>query len=161
MKKILMTMMMTVLIAGGVFAQDKPAPDLSLKDLNGKTVTLSKLKGKVVFLNFFATWCPPCREEMPSIEKLFKTVKNKSFVLLAVSVDKIEESRLKEFVKDGGYTFPVLSDKESVSARAYGISSIPATYLIDKKGNIVKKIIGSRDWASQDAIKMINDELKK
>ena len=133
--------------------QKKTAFNFELKDLSGNKVKLSDYKGKVIFLNFFASWCPPCREEMPSIQRLYeKTRSLKSFKLITVSVDSIENDA-RSFIKDGGYTFPVLLDTSSTVSDIYGIRGIPATFIIDKKGRIIDMVVGGRDWASEEMIR--------
>ena len=125
-------------------AINKPAIDFALKDLQGRTVKLSDQKGKVVFLNFWATWCPPCREEMPSIERLHDRVNGKDFIILAVSLD---QSDIRSFVQKGNYTFKILLDPKGDIGRQYGVTGIPTTFIIDKNGIIKQKAVGSRDWS--------------
>jgi peroxiredoxin len=128
------------------------AYDFSLPNVAGKQVKLSSFKGKVVFLNFWASWCPPCREEMPSIENLFKKMKGKNFQILAVSLDEGGADVVKRFVSKNRYTFPILLDPDNKAAGKYGIYSIPATYIIDKQGYIIDYYVGSRDWSEDAAI---------
>lgn len=136
--------------------QNRPALNFELKDLSGKSVKLSDYKGKVVFLNFFASWCPPCREEMPSIQRLYeKTLSLKGFKLITVSVDTVENDA-RSFIKNGKYTFPVLLDGSPV-ADNYGIRGIPTTYVIDKKGKIVDMVVGGNDWADPKFIATIKE----
>ncbi|TGB04658.1 peroxiredoxin family protein [Halobacillus salinus] len=122
------------------------APDFTLETLSGQTVTLSELKGQKVFLNFWATWCPPCKEEMPEMEK-FQQEYGDEVTVLAINgtageqgmerADKIEN--VKQFVQDGGFTFPVLLDMElSVTSEQYQVISIPTTYFIGTDGVIQK-----------------------
>ncbi|MFA5104672.1 MAG: TlpA disulfide reductase family protein [Candidatus Margulisiibacteriota bacterium] len=126
--------------------------DFYLNDLDGIYTRLSEYKGKVIFLNFFATWCPPCRNEMPSMQKLHETLKGPNFEMIAVSVDRGGMERVKDFIEKNGYTFKVLLDSDGSAARKYSVSSIPSTFIIDKNGNIVSHVIGERDWASSAAI---------
>jgi len=123
---------------------DKTAVDFALKELNGQTVRLSDQKGKVVFLNFWATWCPPCREEMPSIQRLHQRLGNTDFIILAVSLD---QGDIRSFVKKGNYSFKILLDPKGEIGRKYGVTGIPTTYIIDKNGAIRQKAVGSRDWS--------------
>ncbi|MEK7376790.1 MAG: TlpA disulfide reductase family protein [Candidatus Margulisiibacteriota bacterium] len=133
--------------------RNKTAFNFELKDLSGKAVKLSDYKGKFIFLNFFASWCPPCREEMPSIQRLYeKTLSWKGFKLIVVSVDAIENDA-RAFIKNGKYTFPVLLDSGSKAADNYGIRGIPATFIINKKGKIVDTAVGGRDWANDEMIR--------
>ena len=147
-------------IAGALDKGNKAA-DFSLKDLSGKTVKLSDYKGKVVLLNFWASWCPPCREEMPSIQKLYARMKGKKFSILAVSVDRGGENSVRRFIKEAGYEFKILLDPEGEAASRYSVGGIPATFIIDKKGEIVDKIIGAYQWDDEGVIKKINDLSQK
>ena len=134
--------------------QNRTVLDFELRDLSGKKVRLSDFRGKVVFLNFFATWCPPCREEMPSIQRLYeKTGQWKAFKLITVSVDRIENDA-RAFLEKGKYTFPVLLDGSGV-ADNYGIRGIPTTYIIDKRGKLVNMAVGGNDWADPKFIATI------
>ncbi|MFQ6066609.1 MAG: TlpA family protein disulfide reductase [bacterium] len=130
------------------------APDFTLENLEGSAVSLKDFEGKVVFLNFWATWCGPCREEMPSMEKLWQRFKEKAFVILAVDLREKKEE-ISSFMKDYGLTFPVLLDSRGEVGSIYAVRAIPTTYLIDSQGRIVGKALGARDWASQDAFDLI------
>jgi peroxiredoxin len=121
------------------------AMDFALKDLNGKTHTLSSYKGKFVFLNFWATWCPPCRKEMPSMQKVFEKSDKKKFVMLAVNA-KEDKRAVLAFAKKNGYTFPILLDTDYKVSGQYQVQAIPLTLLIDKNGRIVGRICGAREW---------------
>lgn len=126
--------------------------DFYLNDLDGIYTRLSEHKGKVIFLNFFATWCPPCRNEMPSMQKLHEMLDGPDFVMIAVSVDRGGVEKVRDFIKKNGYSFRVLIDSDGAASKKYSVSSIPATFIIDKNGNIVSRIIGERDWASPAAV---------
>lgn len=112
-----------------------PAPDFKLKDLKGNEVSLNDYKGKKVFLNFWASWCPPCKAEMPDMEKLYQETKDTDLVILAVSVDE-KISDAAKFVKDNNLNFSVLFDEEKLESSKYGIRYLPTSYFIDKDGNI-------------------------
>src|SRR4030042_2789397 len=127
---------------------DKRAPDFSLKDLNGKKVELKKIRGKIVFLNFWATWCSPCKEEMPSMEVLHQQFKEKNFVLITVSVDYGSQNIVKEFINKHQYTFSVLLDPDGETLGLFEVKGIPTTYLIDKKGRPEGKAKGPGDGSS-------------
>jgi peroxiredoxin len=135
---------------------DKKAPDFSLQDLNGKKIGLNQFKGKVIFINFWATWCGPCKGEMPSMETLHQQFKEKKFVLLAVSVDYEGPKLVKEFINKYQYTFPVLFDPDCKTLDLFEVKGIPTTFLIDKKGKMVGKAIGPRDWKSPEVTSLIN-----
>lgn len=128
-----------------VYAADA-APDFTLADLGGKKVSLSSLKGKVVLLNFWATWCAPCRAEMPALNKLYLDLKEKGLVVLAVSVDDAEKT-VSAYMKQKKFSFPVLMDADKeVAFDSYGVTGLPTTVLIDRKGLLVETIVGERDW---------------
>jgi cytochrome c biogenesis protein CcmG/thiol:disulfide interchange protein DsbE len=133
-----------------VAAGDK-ATDFKLEDLSGKTVSLSSYKGKVVFLNLWATWCGPCREEMPSMETLYDDFKdNPDFVMLAVSQDTKGKSAVLPYVQKNGYHFEVLLDPENKVGESYNVSGVPETFIIDRKGRIVAHHMGAFDWSRPD-----------
>jgi peroxiredoxin len=139
----------------------KKAPNFRLEDLKGKKSELKHFIGKVVFLNFWATWCGPCKEEMPSIEALYQKFKGKDFVFLAISVDYEGKNSVKEFIEKKHYTFPVLLDPKCKVFDLYEVKGIPTTILIDKNGSIVGKTTGPRDWNSPEAISLLNSLLGK
>jgi len=127
------------------------APDFTLTDLDGNSVQLSAFKGKVVLVNFWATWCPPCKEEIPSMEKLWQRFGKDGLVILAASVDKVSDEELKNFVREQRMTFPVLRDKSGgklgdVAEKLYGITGVPESFIVDRQGIIREKIIGSIYW---------------
>jgi len=130
--------------------------DFSLTDLNGNKVSLKDYQGKVIMLNFWATWCPPCREEMPSMEEMNREMKGKNFVMLAVNVQE-KESTVKSFVDKFKYTFPVIIDEKAEAAARYQIRSIPTTYIIDTKGKIAGAYIGGRDWNTAEVIRVFSE----
>ncbi|MFQ6066974.1 MAG: TlpA disulfide reductase family protein [bacterium] len=136
------------------------AKDFILENLEGYPVSLKDFQGKVVFLNFWATWCGPCRYEMPAMEKLWQKFKEEGFVILAVDLREGKE-KVSSFMKENGYTFPALLDPRGKVASTYGIRAIPTTFLLDPEGKIVGKALGARNWASQDAFKLIEHLLPK
>ncbi len=137
-----------------------PAPDFELKDLTKKPVKLSDYKGKVIFLNFWATWCKPCKEEMPSMELLYKAMKGKDFEMIAVSIDR-DIAKVEPFVKELKLTFPILLDFMGKADRRYKLTGVPETYIIDQNGVIVEKILGPRDWTRPESLQTILELLKK
>lgn len=118
------------------------APDFKLKDLRGKEVSLSDLKGKRVFVNFWATWCPPCKAEMPELEKLYQETKDSDLVIIAVDLGE-DKATVQKFIEKNKYNFQVLLDTNNEAAALYGIRSIPTSYFIDKDGYIVNGKIGA------------------
>ena len=116
------------------------APNFTLKNLAGEEVSLKDYRGKKVMVNFWATWCPPCKEEMPAMEKFYKA-NSKEVEILAVNLDP--QNNVKGFVEEKGLTFPILLDEEGSTQQAYSVISIPTTLILDEQGLIVKKHIGS------------------
>lgn len=135
---------------------NKPAPEFSLTDNNGTVWNLADLRGKVVFVNFWATWCPPCREEMPSMVLLDRSMReqNKDFVMLTI-LSNDDPEKGDAFVRSLGATFPVLADPDGKVATAYGLTGVPETYIIDKKGILREKYIGAWPWASKGALDVL------
>jgi peroxiredoxin len=125
-----------------------PAPDFTLKDYAGREVALSSLRGRVVLVNFWATWCPTCKVEMPSLEMLAAAEKNKPFTLLAVSVDDDWETVRNYF--RGGSRMTVLLDKDKTAPKTYGTSQFPETFIVDKDGNVRYFVVSDRDWSSRE-----------
>jgi len=120
------------------------ASDFSLQDLNGKTVKLSDFKGKPVLIDFWATWCPPCRASIPAVEKLYKTYSSKGLVVLGVSLDQGGWDSVKAFATEYGITYSVLKGTEDVASQ-YQVRTIPMLVIMDKDGKIVKRYIGMGD----------------
>ena len=117
------------------------AKDFSLKGLDGKEYKLSNFRGKVVVLDFWATWCPPCRASLPFFENIHKKYKDKGLVVVGVSVD-MSDRVVKKFVESKGLTYLILLDKDNLVSDLYNVFSIPTTIIIDKNGNIVTKKVG-------------------
>src|SRR5215510_14427187 len=137
-------------------AVGKPAPDFSLADLNDKHYRLSDFRGKVVFLNFWATWCKPCREEMPSMEILNKNFEKDGLVILAVSIDRVTTTRdIPPFVKGMNLSFPVLVDSWGQADKPYKRMGVPETFIIDQQGIIQEIVIGPRDWTRIDSLQVL------
>lgn len=134
----------------------KPAPDFALSDLNDKPYRLSDFRGKVVFLNFWATWCKPCREEMPSMEVLYKNFEKDGLVVLAVSIDRVTTTKdIPPFVKGMNLTFPVLIDSWGQTDKPYKRMGVPETFVIDQQGIIREIVIGPRDWTRLDSLPVV------
>jgi peroxiredoxin len=127
------------------------APDFELPDLHGQPHRLSDLRGRVVFLNLWTTWCPPCREEMPAMEALHRRLRARGLVVLAVSQDTNGAEAVAPFVAEMGLSFPVLLDPDGRLSTRYGVTGYPETFIIDRNGNVVHHTIGPADWAS-DAV---------
>jgi len=129
-----------------------PAPDFTFPDINGKMVSLSDFRGKVVLVNIWATWCPPCVEEMPSMKTLYQKLKEKDFEILAVSIDTLGLEAVAPFMKKYNLAFPALIDSAGTIGQTYGITGVPESFVVDKNGILVKKIIGPLDWANPEVL---------
>ncbi len=134
-------------------------PDFCLEGLNGKRVQLRSLKSNVILLNFWATWCGPCKEEMPSVEALYQHYKERDFVLLTISVDEGSSETTRKFIQKNRYSFPVLLDPGGKTLDLFQIDRIPAMVVIDKKGRILGRAIGSRDWSRPEVFSFIDQVL--
>lgn len=137
---------------------DLPAVDFSLKDLSGQEQNLSSYAGKLVFLNFWATWCGPCRTEIPSMEELYLELQNQGFVIVALNSQETDE-QVADFVENVGMSFPVLLDTGGRVGAAYSIRAIPTTYIIDPQGYILGRMVGTRDWYTPEIISLVGDLL--
>lgn len=142
-------------------AEGAMAPDFSVKDLGGKEIKLSSLKGKVVMVNFWATWCPPCKEEIPSMMKLNKSMEGKPFQMLAVSIDEGGKADVEKYFKSSGNSLPACLDSDGAVSKSYGITGVPETFIVDKSGKIQKKIVGGMDWNSAEVLSYMNELLQK
>ena len=137
-----------------------PAPDFELQDTNGKTWKLSDLKGQVIFINFWATWCPPCREEMPSMQELYEAMPSDSFKMLTI-LSNDDPTLAVNFIAKVGATFPILLDPLSKTSSAYGLTGVPETYVVDKQGILRQKYLGPRNWSSDEAKQLIMAYIKR
>jgi len=126
--------------------------DFELKDLSGTTRRLSDFNGKVVFLNFWATWCGPCRFEMPSMEKLYRRFKAAGLEIVAVNLQEDRDS-VQRFVDEYELSFPVLLDTTGRIGATYGARSIPTTYIVDRDGFVLAGTIGAREWDTEEYIR--------
>ena len=156
MKKIIGIIFLMISLVS--FSNNAKAPDFNLKDQYGVTHSLENYKGKVIFLNFWATWCPPCKKEMPDIENIYKEYgeNKKDVVILGVNSEK--ENEVKKFLKDKGYTFPTLIDENSEVMRKYFIQAFPTSFVIDKKGNVYGYVMGG---LTKEQIKQVIEEVLK
>ncbi len=135
------------------------AADFTVPGL-GSSLRLRDFKGQVVFLNFWATWCPPCREEMPSMERLYRRYKSRGLAILALSIDSRGEEVVGPFVKGLGLTFPVGLDPKMTVASEYRMAALPTSVLIDGGGAIAAVAVGPRDWDSPAAHQVIEKLLR-
>jgi peroxiredoxin len=128
-----------------------PASAFMLRDSNGKLTSLADFEGKVVLLNFWATWCVNCRREMPAMERLYQSLRADGFEIVAVSVDQASTEKVKAFAEELKLTFPVLHDRDSIISSLYSNPGVPVSYLIDRRGRITHRVLGEYDWFSQEA----------
>jgi thiol-disulfide isomerase/thioredoxin len=181
MKKITVIFIITCNIAAGVFGQNKKVSDAVVKAFDGTgiqavsvgvdpvdftlplpdgtKVTLSQLKGRVVFLNFWATWCGPCRSEMPSMEAVYQRLKNKGFEVLAVNLGESKD-KVSGFMNEYKLNFPSVLDERQVTGSQYNIRAIPTTYIIDRRGLIIARLVGSINWNTPKIIAAIEAVLQ-
>jgi len=140
----------------------KPAPALKLKDPEGRLHDLAQLKGRVVLINFWATWCPPCRREMPSMERLAQAFEGEAFSVLAVDVGE-DADTIDAFTGqlDTTPTFPVLLDTRSRAMQAWKVAGLPTTFLVDKRGRVVASAIGGREFDHPELIRAIRELLSQ
>ena len=129
----------------GFVALNRPAPEFTVQDRGGQVHRLSDFRGKVVLINFWATWCPPCIEEMPSIESLRKEIDESQLKIMALSVDDSWEP-IDTFLEKYPYGFGIYADFQEKIAKLYGTHMVPETYIVDKQGVILCKVTGDRDW---------------
>jgi peroxiredoxin len=138
----------------------EPAPNFQLRDLQGRLVALSDMRGKVVMVNFWATWCGPCRVEMPAMEQLYQTFSRKDFEILAVSTDAEGVSVTRPFQKENRLTFPILHDADYRVGLTYGARSLPMTFMVDRQGIVRHQIFGARDWGAAEAHQLVQMLMK-
>jgi len=156
--KYIFSALLLFVFAGVLFAQK--APDFSLLDVNGNTVKLSDFKGKTVFIDFWATWCPPCRDSIPAVKNVHKQfASNPNFVLLGINLGE-KPSTVINFIKDNAMKYNVLlGDKKT--AELYAVSAIPSFFIVDKNGNIVKNYRGYNSALESEWLAKIREELAK
>jgi peroxiredoxin len=137
-----------------------PVPDFILPDLEGKSHRLADLRGRVVVLNFWATWCPPCIDEMPSLQRLHRAFADRGIAVVAVSVDE-RFSDVSAFARKFQLTFTVLHDEGKKVSRKYQTFKYPETYILDREGRLKTKVVGPRDWAAPTVIRDMVELLKE
>ncbi|MDR0464307.1 MAG: TlpA family protein disulfide reductase [Treponema sp.] len=142
-----------------ILEQRQAARNFTLPVLGGENTSLSSFRGKVVILNFWATWCPPCREEMPSMESLYRRFKDEGLEIVAVDMMEDTET-VSRFISNNGYTFPVMLDRLNRTGAVYGVSSIPVSFILDREGRIIARVIGGISWNSPRMIAAFDALLK-
>lgn len=136
------------------------APDFTLSTPDGKKITLSKLRGSWVFVNFWATWCGPCVVEMPSLNNFYRMMKKENLKVLAVSIDTTGPDAVREFAASKGLDFPVLLDGKGEVAASYGVTGIPFTVVVSPEGYVEAKADGAREWDDPEMIQFFRDLMK-
>ena len=140
--------------------QDTDPVEIHLQDINGNLVSLSDLRGRIVFLNFWTTWCPTCLIEMPSMEKLHQKFKDKYFAMVTVNIQE-SDSQVEKFFKKFKLTFTALLDTTGEVAIGFSIRSIPTTFILDKSGRTIGTILGPREWDSNKAVALFEHLIDK
>ena len=135
------------------------APQFALNDLSGNLVRLGDFKGKVVLLNFWASWCAPCRREIPSLERLYEMRKDRGFEIVAVNSERASASQIASFADANRMSFPILLNPQGDVSGNYWVRAIPTSFLLDKKGVIRWKIVGGREWDGPDVLTTIDQLL--
>jgi len=146
----------------GFYVFDPPFvfQDFRVTTMSGTSKTRASVKGKVVLLNFWATWCPPCREEIPSIESLGKLMTGSNFEIFAVNLGD-DAQTVKKFVAEQKMTFPVYLDPKNTLAKTYASQGIPTTYLIDKDGKFIAGMVGSFNYTNPELVAVLKELAKK
>jgi peroxiredoxin len=137
-----------------------PTPALELKDLEGRVHALESYRGKVVLVNFWATWCAPCLEEMPSIERLRRSLESRPFAVLAVNLAE-PDARVQAFLRQVPLGFPVLMDRDAAAAKAWKARMLPATFIVGADGRVRYSHIGELDWSQEPVRRQIAELLPR
>lgn len=140
---------------------EKSAPNFSLQDIKGNQVSLEDFRGKPILLNFWATWCQACKEELPSMQRLYEALSEKGVEVVAISIDRKNLDRIKAFAEEYKLTFPILWDPEQKVRKHYFIMGLPTTYLIGPQGKLKGYASGAREWDSADSIQALTSLKEK
>lgn len=136
------------------------APEFVLRDMDGKYVSITALRGKLVVLNFWATWCPPCRKELPGLDRLHGDYLGQGLVVVAVSTDSTERG-IRKFLDENPFRLRVVHDRDGKISQLYGVFSLPTTFIIDRRGIVISHIIGEQDWSSSQMRSRIETLLER
>jgi len=136
------------------FEDKKPAPEFTLKDMDGEMHSLSDYRGKTLIINFWATWCPPCRAELPSMNRAWKKVKDDNIVMLAINVGE-DEDTIFSFLGDNPIDFTVLLDDSGNMIKTWPVRGLPTTFVLDSEGRLVYQAIGGREWDSDSLLEKV------
>jgi len=153
---------LTLVVSFSAQATDEELQSLSLVDVEEQPISLESFKGKVILLNFWATWCPPCIKEMPSMERLRNQLTGKPFEVVAINVGE-SPTTVSSFMLelDTELTFPILLDQDAKSFGQLGLRGLPMTLILDHEGNIIEKVLGGRDWDDKRSVDLIMQEVDK
>ena len=154
----------TLLLATPAFSGEDPpsnAPHFSLASLDGRELALNDYQGKYLLVNFWATWCAPCKVEMPSLEFLYQKFKQRNFAMIAVSNDIFGAQVVKPYIQSQNFTFPVGLDPKLEVSNQFGVISLPTTFLIDPQGKIIGVLNGAENWAEPKTLLYFDQILKK
>jgi len=153
---------LTLVVSFSAQATDEELQSLSLVDVEEQPISLESFKGKVILLNFWATWCPPCIKEMPSMERLRNQLTGKPFEVVAINVGE-SPTTVSSFMLelDTELTFPILLDQDAKSFGQLGLRGLPMTLILDHEGNIIEKVLGGRDWDDKKSVDLIMQEVDK
>lgn len=146
--------------AGAGVRTGMAAPEVHLETLDGAPVTLSQYRGKVVILHFWATWCPPCRLEMPSMEQLYRLFPEGELVMLAVNVEEDGAKTVPVFLQSNPHSFPILLDPGAKAQRTYGVFRFPESFIVGRDGRVVDKVVGAIDWVDPQVVGFIQSLVK-
>jgi len=133
-----------------------PTPQLAAMDLAGRSVDLKGLRGRVVVVNFWATWCDPCKEEMPSLQRLRERMSGRPLEILTVNYGEFRE-KIAPFLEREGITLPVLLDTQKDTAKGWKVGGLPMTFVIDAKGRVRYSVYGERDWSDEKTVKLVEN----
>jgi len=147
--------------AAGPVEINAPAPDFTLPTLEGKDMSLSSLKGKVVLVAFWSIYCHVCRQEMPKLDSIYKKYKDKGLEVIGMNIDRESVGGIQGAVKEDGLSFPILLDGEKKAMKAYQARAVPTAFILDRNGIIVDKVVGTYQWSSPASEQFIEKLLKK
>ena len=137
------------------------APGFTLQNLNGSPVNLGDFRGKVVLLNFWASWCGPCKKEIPALKRLYQVRKGPDFEILAVSLDRTAGDKVASFVNANQMEFPILLNPDGDMGGRYWVRGIPTSFLLDKKGIVKWKVVGGKEWDGTEVLNRIDQLLSE